>query len=45
MFVDCSLAQRELGFSAGSVDAALERAARWYIDNGYVTRGANRGAA
>jgi dihydroflavonol-4-reductase len=39
MFVDPSLAMRELGFAPGSVDAALERAARWYIDNGYVKRG------
>lgn len=38
MFVDSSLAVRELGFMPGSVDSALERAARWYIDNGYVAR-------
>jgi len=37
MFVDCSKAQRELGFVAGSVEEALERAARWYEVNGYVT--------
>jgi dihydroflavonol-4-reductase len=37
MFVNTSLAERELGFAPGSVDAAIERAARWYIDNGYVT--------
>jgi len=36
MFVDCSRAERELGFKPGSVDAALERAARWYLENGYV---------
>src|SRR5437867_2940817 len=36
MFVDCPLATRELGFRPSSVEAALERAARWYIDNGYV---------
>lgn len=36
MFVDCSKAARELGFVAGSVEAALERAARWYEENGYV---------
>ena len=30
MFVDCSKAERELGFKAGSVQAALERAVRWY---------------
>src|SRR6266851_3711214 len=37
MFVDCSRAQRELGFRPGSVQAALERAARWYEANGYVS--------
>ena len=36
MFVDCSRAQRELGFRPGSVKAALERAVRWYQANGYV---------
>jgi dihydroflavonol-4-reductase len=39
MFVDCSRAQRELGFQAGSVAAALERAVRWYQANGYVKAG------
>jgi len=38
MFVDCSRAQKELGFQAGSVKAALERAVRWYQSNGYVAR-------
>ncbi len=37
MFVDCSKAQRELGFHPGPVEAALERAVRWYESNGYVT--------
>ena len=36
MFVDCSRAQRELGFQPEPVAAALERAVRWYVDNGYV---------
>ena len=36
MFVDCSRAQRELGFRPGPVKAALERAVRWYQANGYV---------
>lgn len=36
MFVDCSKAQRELGFAPGPVAAALERAVRWYEANGYV---------
>src|SRR5882757_2639816 len=37
MFVDCARSQRELGFKAGSVSAALERAVRWYEANGYVS--------
>lgn len=36
MFVDCSKAQQELGFQPGSVEAALERAVRWYVENNYV---------
>ena len=36
MFVDCSRAQKELGFQPGPVTAALERAVRWYQANGYV---------
>jgi dihydroflavonol-4-reductase len=36
MFVDCSRAQKELGFQPGPVSAALERAVRWYQANGYV---------
>ena len=35
MFVDCSKAAEELGFSAGSVESALERAVNWYRQNGY----------
>ena len=38
MFVDCSRAQRELGFKAGPVAAALERAVRWYEANGYIAK-------
>jgi dihydroflavonol-4-reductase len=38
MFVDGSKAERELGYKAGSVEAALERAVHWYEENGYVTR-------
>jgi dihydroflavonol-4-reductase len=37
MFVDCTRAQRELGFQAGPVAAALERAVHWYETNGYVS--------
>jgi dihydroflavonol-4-reductase len=36
MFVDSSKAARELGFHAGPVEAALERAVRWYEAKGYV---------
>jgi len=36
MFVDCSRAQRDLGFKPGPVAAAFERAVRWYEANGYV---------
>ncbi len=36
MWVDDSKARRELGFRPGSADAALERAARWYVENGYI---------
>jgi dihydroflavonol-4-reductase len=36
MFVDCSRAHRELGFVAGPVAAALERAVQWYEEHGYV---------
>jgi dihydroflavonol-4-reductase len=36
MFVDCSRAQRELGFKPGSVEVALGRAVRWYEANGYL---------
>jgi dihydroflavonol-4-reductase len=39
MFVDCTRAQRELGFKPGPVAAALERAVRWYEANGYVKPG------
>ncbi len=39
MFVDASRAKRELGFEAGPVRSALERAVRWYVANGYVKAG------
>ncbi len=38
MFVDCSRAKRELGFQAGPLTAALERAVRWYEANGYIAK-------
>jgi dihydroflavonol-4-reductase len=37
MFVDATKAERELGFTHGPIEAALERAARWYAANGYLT--------
>ncbi len=37
MYVSSAKAQSELGFEATSVTAALERAVRWYRDNGYAT--------
>src|SRR5277367_2836930 len=37
MFVDCARSQRELGFKAGPVAAALDRAVGWYEANGYVS--------
>ena len=36
MFVDCSRAERELGFRPGPVENALERAVRWYIKQEYA---------
>jgi dihydroflavonol-4-reductase len=36
MFVTLGKAERELGFHAGSVEAALERAVRWYDAQGYL---------
>src|SRR5260370_281922 len=38
MFVDCSRAQRELGFQAGPVAAALDVAVRWYEANRYIAK-------
>ena len=36
MFVASDKAERELGYKPGSVEAALERAVRWYEQKGYV---------
>jgi dihydroflavonol-4-reductase len=36
MFVESSKAVRELGFHPTSLETALDRAIRWYSDNGYV---------
>jgi dihydroflavonol-4-reductase len=40
MFVECSRAERELGFRPGPVEQALERAVHWYVENGYASRAA-----
>src|SRR5438128_11364375 len=39
MFVDCSRAQRDVGFKVGPVAAALDRAVRWDDDSGYIAHG------
>jgi dihydroflavonol-4-reductase len=36
MWVDCARAGRELGFQPGRIEAALERAVRWYHEQGYI---------
>lgn len=36
MYASSAKARSELGYTATSVNAALERAVRWYRDNGYV---------
>ena len=36
MYVSSAKAQSELGYEATSVTTALERAVRWYHDNGYA---------
>jgi dihydroflavonol-4-reductase len=36
MFVSSAKAERDLGWKAGSVDDALQRAAEWFKQNGYV---------
>jgi dihydroflavonol-4-reductase len=38
MFVDGSKAQKTLDFHPGSLEAALERAIRWYSDHGYLKK-------
>ena len=39
MFVDCSRANKELGFAPSPVAGALARAVKWYRENGYVKAG------
>ena len=36
MFVESDKAQRELGYHPGAIEAALERAVRWYVEHGYL---------
>jgi dihydroflavonol-4-reductase len=38
MYVSSAKAERELGYRAGPVEPALERAIRWFEENGYVGR-------
>lgn len=40
MFVESDKAARELGYKPTSVEAALERAVRWYEQHGYLSTGA-----
>jgi dihydroflavonol-4-reductase len=42
MFVECDKARTELGYQPGPVEAALERAVRWYVDHGYTGARARR---
>jgi dihydroflavonol-4-reductase len=44
MFVASDKAERELGYAPAPVEAALERAVRWYEENGYVSGRAGRKA-
>ena len=36
MFIESDKAERELGYKASPINAALERAVRWYEEQGYV---------
>lgn len=36
MFVNDAKARKELGYESTAVETALERAVRWYVDNGYA---------
>jgi len=36
MFVESDKAARELGYKPGKIEAGLERAVRWYEENGYI---------
>jgi dihydroflavonol-4-reductase len=41
MFVESDKAARELGYKPGKVEAALERAVRWYEEHGYIANRAS----
>jgi dihydroflavonol-4-reductase len=45
MYFDSGRARRELGFTPGEVKAALERAVRWFRENGYLGRRASGAGA
>jgi dihydroflavonol-4-reductase len=46
MFVESDKAEKELGYKPSKVEAALERAVRWYGDHGYVpNRAGNKSVA
>jgi dihydroflavonol-4-reductase len=46
MFVESDKAGRELGYKPGKIESALERAVRWYEDNGYIpNRAGSKGVA
>jgi dihydroflavonol-4-reductase len=36
MFIESDKAARELGYKPGKIEAGLERAVRWYEENGYI---------
>jgi dihydroflavonol-4-reductase len=36
MYVSSAKAERELGYHAGPVEPALERAVQWFAENGYI---------
>jgi len=45
MFVDASKAERELGFTRGPIEAAIQRAVAWYESNGYIAAGGAQAVA
>jgi dihydroflavonol-4-reductase len=45
MYFESARARRELGFAPGDVKSALERAVRWFRENGYLDRRSSGAAA